>query len=143
MFWGEHSIRLDEKGRLFLPAKFRSQTEEGVVVLPDARECLTVLPLAVFEGRIEELLKAPITAQRTQDFTRRMGSQMTVDTPDKQNRITLTPALLAHAGIDRDALIIGALSRAEIWAPDKWAAEQVRISALAAEHDEGEGIAMF
>ena len=143
MFWGEHSIRVDEKGRLFLPAKFRSKVEDGVVVLPDSRECLTVLPLGAFETRIEELLKAPLTAQKTQDFTRRMGSQMVVDHPDKQNRITLTPSLLAHAGIERDALVIGALSRAEIWAPDKWAAEQVRIAAAAAGHDEGEGIAIF
>ena len=143
MFWGEHPIRVDEKGRLFLPAKFRSLVEEGVVITADAHSCLTVLPLADFERRTTDLRNAPITAQRSQDFTRRMGAKMVVDTPDKQNRITLTPALLAHAGIERDAIVIGALSRAEIWAPAAWAIEQARIESTAASHDEGEGIAMF
>lgn len=143
MFWGEHSVRIDEKGRFFLPARFRPLVEDGVAVLPDAKRCLTVLPVAEFERRAEELLTAKLASQASQDYSRWIGSVMVIDTPDKQGRVSLTPVLLEHAGIQRDGMVIGALSRAEIWSPAAWHAERIRVQALAEGLDSGEGTAVL
>jgi MraZ protein len=138
VFFGTYSVRIDEKGRFFLPARFRDEVSEGVVVMPDAKKCLTVLTVADFQRRAADLESAKLGSQKTQDYSRFIGSVMTMDVPDKQGRVTLTPALMAHAGLERDGMVIGAVHRAEIWAPEAWEAEKERIAAFAAQIDSGE-----
>lgn len=145
MFWGEHSVRFDEKARFFLPARFRPLVAGEVAVLPDpsGKRCLTVLTSQDFNRRVLPMLEASLTAQKSQDFTRRLGRLMMVSPVDKQGRVSLSSELLAHAEIDRDALVIGALNRAEIWTPDNWATECARIESEAEAGTDEEGIAVL
>ena len=136
MFLGTHSPRLDEKGRLILPAKFREQLEAGVVVTRGQERCLYVFPAAEFERLAEQLRQAPVTSKQARDYLRVFLSGASDEVPDKQGRITLPTNLRTYAGLDRDCAVIGAGQRVEIWdaaAWDSYLAEQEQAFAEQAE----------
>lgn len=120
MFLGTHSPRLDEKGRLILPAKFREQLEAGVVVTRGQERCLYVFPAAEFERLAEQLRQAPVTSKQARDYLRVFLSGASDEVPDKQGRITLPANLRTYAGLDRDVAVIGAGQRVEIWDSTAW-----------------------
>ncbi|HVE64383.1 MAG TPA: division/cell wall cluster transcriptional repressor MraZ [Mycobacteriales bacterium] len=122
MFLGTHSPRLDDKGRLFLPAKFRDELAEGLVITKGQERCLYVWPLGEF-GRVTDAMSgAPVTAKAARDFGRVLFSSGSHEVPDKQGRITLPPPLREYAGLDRDVIVIGNNTRVEIWDGAAWAA---------------------
>ncbi len=122
MFLGTHSPRLDDKGRLILPAKFREQMEEGVVVTRGQERCLYVFPAAEFARIAGQLRQAPVTSKQARDYLRVFLSGASDEVPDKQGRITLPPHLRSYAGLDRDCAVIGAGERVEIWDSGAWEA---------------------
>ena len=69
-FMGTYTPKLDEKGRLFLPAKFRDQLAEGLVVTRGQEFCLTVWPTAAFEELARRAQEAPVTVKAARDYTR-------------------------------------------------------------------------
>ena len=122
MFLGTHSPRLDDKGRLILPAKFREQMEEGVVVTRGQDRCLYVFPAAEFERLAGQLRQAPVTSKQARDYLRVFLSGASDEVPDKQGRITIPTALRSYAGLERDCAVIGAGERVEIWDAASWEA---------------------
>ena len=69
-FMGTYTPKLDEKGRLFLPAKFRDQLGEGLVVTRGQERCLTVWPMAEFMELTRRAQEAPVTVKGARDYTR-------------------------------------------------------------------------
>ena len=63
MFLGTHQPRLDEKGRLFLPAKFRDELAGGLVITKGQERCLYVFPAAEFAAMTERMAAAPVTSK--------------------------------------------------------------------------------
>ncbi|KQN99779.1 MULTISPECIES: division/cell wall cluster transcriptional repressor MraZ [unclassified Arthrobacter] len=120
MFLGTHTPRLDEKGRLILPAKFRDELSEGLVLTRGQERCIYVFSASEFERVHEQMRAAPISSRQARDYNRIFLSGASDEVPDKQGRITIPPALRTYAGLDRDLAVIGAGSRAEIWAADAW-----------------------
>ncbi len=120
MFLGTHTPRLDEKGRLILPAKFRDELSEGLVLTRGQERCIYVFSTSEFERVHEQMRAAPISSRQARDYNRIFLSGASDEVPDKQGRITIPPALRTYAGLDRDLAVIGAGSRAEIWAADAW-----------------------
>ncbi|MHA7239029.1 division/cell wall cluster transcriptional repressor MraZ [Arthrobacter sp. TMS1-12-1] len=120
MFLGTHTPRLDEKGRLILPAKFREELSEGLVLTRGQERCIYVFSMREFERVHEQMRAAPISSRQARDYNRIFLSGASDEVPDKQGRITIPPALRTYAGLDRDLAVIGAGSRAEIWAMDAW-----------------------
>jgi MraZ protein len=121
VFLGTHSPRLDEKGRLILPARFRDQLASGLVLTRGQERCLYVFPVAEFERVHAQLAQSPVSSKQARDFLRVLLSGASDEVPDRQGRITVPPALRAYAGLDRDLAVIGAGSRAEIWDERAWA----------------------
>jgi MraZ protein len=120
VFLGTHTPRLDEKGRLFLPAKYRDELSEGVVITKGQERCLYVFPREEF-GRITEALRtAPVTAKAVRDYSRVFFASASDELPDKQGRITLPPGLRGYGGLQRDCVVIGANTRLEIWDAAAW-----------------------
>ena len=70
MFLGTHSPRLDEKGRMFLPAKYREELAAGVVITKGQERCLYVFPVAEFARITEALSTTPVTAKAVRDYSR-------------------------------------------------------------------------
>lgn len=122
MFLGTYSPRLDEKGRVFLPAKFRDELAEGLVITKGQERCLYVFSAAEFGRLTERLREAPLTAKGARDYSRVFFASAHDDTPDKQGRVTVPPGLRDYAGLDRDCVVIGANTRVEIWDAAAWAA---------------------
>jgi MraZ protein len=120
MFLGTHTPRLDEKGRLILPAKFRDELAEGLVITKGQERCLYVWPIAEFAHLAEALRTAPVTQKGPRDFMRVLYAGASDEVPDKQGRVTVPPGLRAYAGLDRDCAVIGAGSRVEIWDATAW-----------------------
>ena len=120
MFLGTHTPRLDDKGRLILPARFREQLADGLVLTRGQDRCLYVFPVAEFERMHEQLRQAPVTSKQARDYLRVLLSGASDEVPDKQGRITVPPALRSYAGLTRDCAVIGAGSRVEIWDEQAW-----------------------
>ena len=120
MFLGTHAPRLDDKGRLILPAKFREQLEPGVVVTRGQERCLYLFPVAEFERLAEQLRQAPVTSKQARDYLRVFLSGASDESVDKQGRVTIPPTLRTYAGLDRDVAVIGAGQRVEIWDGPAW-----------------------
>ncbi len=120
MFLGTHTPRLDDKGRIFLPAKFRDELSEGLVVTRGQERCLYVWPSAEFRTFTDELRQAPVTNRRARDFGRMLFAGASSEAADKQGRVTLPQALRDYAGLDRECVVIGAGRRVEIWDATAW-----------------------
>jgi MraZ protein len=120
VFLGTHSPRLDDKGRLFLPAKYRDELEPGLVITKGQERCLYVFPLPEFSRITEALRTAPVTAKAVRDYSRVFFASASDETPDKQGRVTIPAALREYAGLDRDCVVIGANTRLEIWDAQAW-----------------------
>jgi MraZ protein len=120
VFLGTHTPRLDEKGRLILPAKYRDELAEGVVITKGQERCLYVWPLAEFTRVTTAMRDAQMSGKTLRDHSRVLFASASDEVPDKQGRITLPPALRQYAGLDRDCVVIGANTRMEIWDATAW-----------------------
>ena len=120
MFLGTHSPRLDEKGRLILPAKFRDELGNGLVLTRGQERCIDVFSQREFDRVHEQMREAPISSRQARDYIRVFLSGASDEMPDKQGRVTIPPALRAYAGLDRELAVIGAGTRAEIWDAAAW-----------------------
>ena len=99
MFLGTHAPRLDEKGRLILPAKYREELAGGVVITKGQERCLYVFPQEEFARITEALRTAPVTAKSVRDYSRVFFASASDELPDKQGRITVPAALRSYAGL--------------------------------------------
>ena len=120
MVLGTHSPRLDEKGRLILPAKFRDELADGLVLTRGQERCIYVFSQKEFERVHEEMRKAPISSRQARDYIRVFLSGASDEVPDKQGRVTIPAALRSYAGLGRELAVIGAGTRAEIWDAPAW-----------------------
>ncbi|MEV4171397.1 MULTISPECIES: division/cell wall cluster transcriptional repressor MraZ [Nonomuraea] len=120
MFLGTHQPRLDDKGRLFLPAKYREELAEGLVITKGQERCLYVFPVEEFQRITEALSTAPVTAKAVRDYSRVFFASASDEKPDKQGRITIPQTLRQYAGLERDCVVIGANTRLEIWDAQAW-----------------------
>jgi MraZ protein len=120
MFLGTHTPRLDDKGRLILPAKFRDELAEGLVITKGQERCLYVWPMAEFARITEQMRQAPVTSKAARDYLRVFFAGASDEIPDKQGRVTVPPALRDYAGLTRDCVVIGANSRVEVWDAQAW-----------------------
>jgi MraZ protein len=122
VFLGTYSPRLDDKGRLFLPAKFRDELAAGLVITKGQERCLYVFAADEFAAITTRLRDAPLTARAGRDYSRVFFASAHDEVPDKQGRITVPPALRDYAGLDRECVVIGANTRVEVWDSAAWAA---------------------
>jgi MraZ protein len=119
-FLGTYTPRLDDKGRLILPAKFRTQLAPGLVMTRGQERCLFLLPMDEFRRMHDQLRQAPVTSKQARDYLRVFLSGASDELPDRQGRISIPPMLRKYAGLDRDVAVIGAGTRVEIWDLQAW-----------------------
>ena len=120
MFLGTHTPKLDDKGRVILPAKFWSELESGIVITRGQERCLYVFSTREFEEMHDRIRQAPVTSKQARDYLRLFLSGANSEVPDTQHRVTIPAALRAYAGLGRDLTVIGAGNRAEIWDTAAW-----------------------
>ncbi|KGN29880.1 cell division protein MraZ [Knoellia sinensis KCTC 19936] len=120
MFLGTHTPRLDDKGRLFLPAKFRERLSTGLVVTRGQERCLYVFPMDEFVKVTQQMQEAPTTNRAVRDYIRVFLSGASDEIPDKQGRVTIPAHLRQYAGLSRECTVIGTGSRVEVWDTEAW-----------------------
>lgn len=120
-FLGSYGLRLDEKGRLVLPAKWRTELAEGLVITKGQERCLFVYPVAEFQRVSSRLRQASTNDKRMRDYARFFFSGASDEVPDRQGRVTVPGGLRTYAGLDREVQVIGANGHLEIWDSTAWA----------------------
>ncbi|QSB17194.1 division/cell wall cluster transcriptional repressor MraZ [Natronosporangium hydrolyticum] len=120
MFLGTHHPRLDEKGRLILPAKFRDELAGGVVITKGQERCLYVFPVAEFAAIAARLREQPMTHKAARAYSRVFFASAHDEVPDKQGRVMVPSHLREYAGLGRELAVIGASTHVEIWDRQAW-----------------------
>jgi len=120
MLLGTFAPKLDEKGRVILPAKFWDEFSGGLVMTRGRDRCVYVYSEREFEQLHERIRTAPMTTKEGRDWVRLFLSGATQEIPDKQRRVTVPAMLRDYAGLSRDLTMIGAGSHAEIWDTAAW-----------------------
>ncbi len=120
MFIGEHSHTLDEKGRLQMPARFRSAFAEGVVVTRGLDGCLFIYTMHEWEKLAEKLMNLPLSQSEARKFARLMLAGAMDAELDKQGRITVPGYLREFAQLGTHVVVAGLYNRLEVWNSKKW-----------------------
>ena len=115
----EHSI--DAKGRLFIPAKLREELGVTFYLAMGVDECLAIYPQETWNRFTEKFASLPMSQSKKM---RSLFANAARCELDSQGRIVIPQKLKKYAGIEKDVVIIGVHDRAEIWAAEKWAAEE-------------------
>ncbi len=121
MLIGEYSHTIDAKGRMIVPAKFRTELGARFMVTTGFDGCLYGYSLEEWKSIEEKVKTLPlITGKDARNFTRFFFSSAIECELDSQGRILISPALRAHAELEKELVIIGVSSRIEIWSKAKW-----------------------
>lgn len=121
MLIGEYSHSIDAKGRIIVPAKFRTELGEKFIITKGFDGCLYGYSLEEWNGIEEKIKTLPlITGKDARNFTRFFFSSAIECELDSQGRILVSQALREHAGLEKEIVIIGVSTRIEIWSKSKW-----------------------
>jgi MraZ protein len=118
MFLGTYEHAIDDKGRITIPAKYRSRYESGAVLTEGIERCLYLFPIDVWTDLAQRASALPLTNPTAREFQRQLFGGASDSVPDKQGRIILPSHLREYANIDNQAIIIGMYSRCEIWSSE-------------------------
>jgi MraZ protein len=136
MFLGTHTPKLDDKGRVILPAKFWDELSNGLVITRGQERCLYVFTEREFENVHDKIRQAPVTSKVARDFLRVFLSGASQERPDSQHRVTIPAMLRDYANLGRELTIVGAGTRAEIWDTETWNAYYESTEAAFSDTDE-------
>ena len=120
MFMGEYSHTTDAKGRLIIPSKFREQLGEEFILTKGLDGCLSIFPQDEWKVFEEKLKALPLTNKNARTFSRFFVSSATSCELDKQGRILVPSTLREFAGLEKDVVLTGNITRIEIWSKEKW-----------------------
>lgn len=120
MFIGQHEHHLEEKGRLSIPKKFRSQLAAGAILSQGLDGCLFLYPKTIWEQLISKLSQLPLTKIDARDFTRSLSYAAVEVDIDRLGRILIPDYLKNFAGLKQSCVLAGAIERIEIWDKSKF-----------------------
>ena len=129
-FRGQFDYSLDAKKRLNVPPKFRAAFSEGVVLAKGLNPCVAIWTPSAFERFTQSFLPNlnPLSAERRKLTMYFAGNSFDAEL-DAAGRVTLNPALLAYAGIEKEVVVVGVLDHLEAWARERWLAGQGELDA--------------
>ena len=117
---GEYAHNIDRKGRLIMPAKFREDLGEHVVVNRGLDGCLYVYTAKQWETVYQKLSALQSTNKDARMFQRMMLSKAAEVDLDSQGRILIPRTLIELAGLEKECLIVGMANHLEIWSKERW-----------------------
>jgi len=128
-FRGHFDYSLDAKKRLNVPPKLRASFSVGVVLAKALEPCVAIWTPDGFEQWTESFLSrlGPLSPERRKLTRFFAGSSFGAEL-DSAGRVTLNQALLDHASIQKEAVVVGNLDHLEVWDRDKWLADQRELS---------------
>ena len=124
MFFGEFEYKIDEKGRVPIPPKFRRELKEGVVLTPGIEKCITAYPLSEWKKLAATLTTGSVTRSKLRRLNRAIFATAFSLNIDGHGRIALPIPLRQHASIEDEVVIAGANNYLELWNKEQWEAEK-------------------
>jgi MraZ protein len=124
MFFGEFEYKIDNKGRVLIPPKFRKEIKGGLVVTPGIERCLAVYTVAEWQKIATTLTTGSVTPSKLRKLNRALFATAFSLNIDGQQRIALPPPLREYAEIVDDVIIAGANNYFEIWNKVLWEEER-------------------
>lgn len=118
---GTYEHNIDTKGRLAIPSKLRDELGSTFYLAMGVDACLAVYPQSTWDRFTEKFASLPMSQSKKM---RSLFANAARCELDSQGRIVIPQKLKKYAGIEKDVVIIGVHDRAEIWAAEKWAAEE-------------------
>ncbi|ALA67648.1 division/cell wall cluster transcriptional repressor MraZ [Corynebacterium lactis] len=140
MFLGTYTPKLDDKGRLTLPAKFREGLAEGLMVTKGQDHSLAVYPKEEFVKLAKRATKASRTNPQARAFIRNLAASTDEQNADGSGRITLSMEHRRYANLTKECVVIGSIDFLEIWDKESWEAYQAEHEA---DFSEGEDESLF
>jgi MraZ protein len=125
---GEYRHALDDRGRIAVPARFRTRLSQGATLTRWLDSCIAVYPRDAWAELAEKLRGLPLTSTSAREFARFMSSGAVDVELDKQGRLLVPSFLRSYAGLEPgEVVVVGALNRLEIWTPTAWEPYRARI----------------
>lgn len=120
MLIGQYEHTIDSKKRLALPAKFRGELGDKVIVTKGVEKCLVVYTEKEFKIMSDKLSNLTISQSEARSFTRIMLAGAMEINLDKLGRILVPDYLKKYASLKKEVVICGLSNRLEIWDSDEW-----------------------
>jgi MraZ protein len=124
MFYGEFDYKIDEKGRLPIPPKFRAALKDGIVLTPGAENCITAYTVTEWRKLSATLTNSPLSRSKMRKLSRALFATAFSTKIDAQGRIAIPAPLREHAQIADDIIVAGANTYLEIWDKALWTEEK-------------------
>ncbi len=120
MFLGTYLNKLDNKGRIAVPAKFRGELGSTVVVNRYLDGCLAIYTQDDWKSRYDAIMQLPSNKADVRKYQRYMTSSATEASFDSQGRILVPSELIKIGKLEKNCVFIGAGDRIELWSEDSW-----------------------
>ncbi|MFO7996795.1 MAG: division/cell wall cluster transcriptional repressor MraZ [Dehalococcoidia bacterium] len=139
MFYGEYQYKVDDKGRVPLPPKFRRELKMGMVLTKGMEKYIAVYPPAEWKRVSDNLAAKAVSPASLRKLTRALFGNAFSASLDGQGRIVLPHTLRDYAEIGDTAIVVGANNNVELWSEDEWKAEKISADEQAAKISESYG----
>jgi MraZ protein len=120
MLLGEYKHNLDTKGRLAIPAKFRSDLSGGAIITRGLDRSLFIFGINEWEDLAKKLKSMPLARADSRAFARLMLAGASDCKLDVQGRILIPDYLREYAGLKKQAVVAGLYDRVEVWDAETW-----------------------
>ena len=120
MLIGEYQHSLDSKNRMIVPSKLREDLGNKFIITKGLDGCLYIYPAEEWQKLQEKLKTLPLSNRDARAFVRFFFAGACEVEMDKQGRGLIPQNLKEYAGIEKEIVSIGGLSRVEVWSKEKW-----------------------
>ena len=128
MFTGEYGYKVDDKGRLPFPPKYREELKGGFMLARGFEKCINVYPIAEWKNVADSRAIQPQAPSKDRRMNRFMFASTFDAEFDGQGRVALPAPLREHAGITNAVIIVGVNTYLEIWSKEQWEEEFSQMS---------------
>ncbi len=132
MFYGEYPYKVDDKGRVPLPPKFRRELKAGMILTKGLERCITAYSPEEWKRVSEKLAAKAVSPANSRKLTRSLFGSAFSATFDGQGRIVLPFYLREYAGIGDTAVVVGVNNAIELWSEEDWRTEKTSADEQAA-----------
>ncbi len=120
MLIGEYTSKLQDKNRVAMPKKFRSEIGDKIIITKGYEDCLIVVPENRWELMIKDIANRPFTITSARDTSRFILGSASEVLLDDQGRFVIPQALISHAYLEGEVSFLGLVSWIEVWSSSKW-----------------------
>ena len=120
MFMGTSNNSIDEKNRMIVPAKLRAELGARCILTKGLDQCLYIYTTEDWDKQMEKIARLPESDPKVRAFIRHFCANACECEFDKQDRIIIPQELKTYAGIEKDLVTMGAMTKIEIWSREVW-----------------------